>query len=768
MTPTFRAAFRSIARCKCRAVIVLTFTCLGLSYSAPATADGPRLTLLKDIYPGAMSGSPGMNVSAPESAVLKGVLYFPARTGNNGFELWKTDGSAAGTAMVKTINPGLTGSDPRGLTTFNGMVLFVADDGTSGAELWKTDGTPLGTVLVKDINPGAGSAFDLTNIQFTVSNGVVFFAADDGLRGRELWKTDGTFAGTVIVRDISPTGSSMSIGLVDSLTDVNGTLFFGASDGSSGRELWKSDGTSLGTVQVMNIAPGSTSSSPAVIVNFNGIALFHATNGAQTGLWRSDGTTAGTQFIKALLDQGRPFVAGNIMYMLASEEATGQEELWKSDGTTDGTVLVKEIAPGPQGSWPGGFIAVNGVVFFSADDLTNGRELWKTDGTPAGTVIVQDINPGGGSALSSQPGRIFDLNGTLVFDAFVSGEGTELWRSDGSAAGTVRISNFSGSGAVRVLLGILGGSVIFSGNDGSIGDELWKTVRTESDFDGEGKADVVVYRPGAGQWWIKRSFGNFASSIMVPWGISTDLPAPADFDGDGKVDPTVFRPNANGYGVWFVRRSATHYADGYSVLWGAPGDVPVPGYYDFDRFADPAVLRPSTFQWFVNRSSTGYTSGFVIHWGTTGDVPVPADFDGDGRTDIAIFRPSTGQWFIKRSDTDFASVMIVQWGLPGDLPVPADFDGDGKADPAIYRPSVGHWFVKPSSSAVTLSLQWGSPVAGHQPVPADFDGDGRADPAVYQPNTGQWYLLRSSAAYTAYTLVQWGNQAAGDVPVRER
>ena len=127
------------------------------------------------------------------------------------------------------------------------IVYFIASDVTNGKELWKSDGTSDGTVMVKDINPGSASSklSYLTNV-----NGTLFFSADDGVHGRELWKSDGTTAGTALVKDILPgRGASYPNGLVE----FNGTLFFFANDGVTGGGLWKSDGTSDGTLLVKDV-----------------------------------------------------------------------------------------------------------------------------------------------------------------------------------------------------------------------------------------------------------------------------------------------------------------------------------------------------------------------------------------------------------------------------------------------------------------------------------------------------------------------------------
>jgi ELWxxDGT repeat protein len=212
---------------------------------------------------------------------------------------------------------------PPHLTNVNGTLFFTADDGTDGRELWKSDGTAAGTVLAKDINPGsAGSSpQSLTNV-----GEVLYFSADDGIHGRELWKSDGTGPGTVLV---STAGSGPA-----NLTNVNGTLLFTASDAVHGTELWKSDGTAAGTTLVKDINPGSADSAPYDLTNVNGILFFSAADG----------------------------VHGS--------------ELWQSDGTAAGTVLVADVNPGPASSYLSGLTYAGGLLYFAADDGTHGMELW--------------------------------------------------------------------------------------------------------------------------------------------------------------------------------------------------------------------------------------------------------------------------------------------------------------------------------------------------------------------------------------------------------
>ena len=397
--------------------------------------------------------------------------------------------------LVKDINPGTDSSYISKLTRVNNTLFFLAYDGIHGLELWKSDGTADGTMLVKDLIPGSESSFEdfpeLANLK-----GTLFFGGDDGIHGRELWKSDGTEEGTVMVKDIYPgwcncdepfpNGSYPEI-----MTNVNGTLFFIADDGEHGREVWKSDGTEEGTVMVKDVDP-TNSHMPYEMAAMGDMLYFlhwsdeYPGGGYSTGLWKSDGTEKGTVLLKGNIDPQNITNVNGVLFF-ATYGKGHSHELWKSDGTSKGTLMVKDINKHDgYGFVVNKFTSVNGTLFFSAHDGENGQELWKSDGTEEGTVMVKDIFPGElfeGYANSSDPYYLTAVDKTLFFVAQEDTYKYGLWKSDGTEEGTVKITpdGIDPDGDVNFgWLTNIKGNLFFTAYNWDKGQELWISDGTDN------------------------------------------------------------------------------------------------------------------------------------------------------------------------------------------------------------------------------------------------------------------------------------------------
>lgn len=456
-----------------------------------------QISQVKDIFPGQTTNVE--NGAAPTNLFdFNGSLLFRANDGVNGVELWKSDGTDAGTSLISNIAPTTTNSNPANFIIFNNKVYFSATTGTavSGSELYSTDGTTAGTAIIKDINPGTANG----NPQnFVVLNPTTMvFSASNGTQGVELWKTDGTGAGTVNVVDYPGTTNSITW-----IENLNSTLILGQIVSTTGREIYKSDGTAMGSSLVKDIYPGTS-----IGVN--------------------------TSSVKA----------GNFVYFAGNSAETGYE-LWKTDGTDAGTTLVKDINPGTTTSSPSRFVAIGNNVFFKATG-PNGEELWKSDGTEVGTVEVANLNPTGNSApdqlrvidnvlyfFASDDGTNFDLYkyelnelkkvydfntlsatlttsyekiGDLIYFAVDSNNsnGRELWQTNGTTAGTVAVSSLVSGWLNPNTVGnvtLSNGNIFFSG-----------TVSNGS--------ELFVYKPVT---LSKEMFDQIADLKVYPNPVSSDL-----------------------------------------------------------------------------------------------------------------------------------------------------------------------------------------------------------------------------------------------------
>ena len=481
-------------------------------------------------------------------------------------ELWVTDGTAAGTTRLTDINTA-GNSGPSHLTAVDGAVYFTATQGTAGGTtpvgLYRTDGTATGTVRLASYASGSaptdliGSGsklyyFTVANLWVTTGTAAptqvttrafrglntgpaasgatagalvdsIYFLADgiDGAGG-ELWRSNGTDAGTVRVTDLNSETSSLATAITP-VGDGSGSVYFAAmpAGGSKDRALYRTDGTAAGTVALTSAADavvvppqgsantGGPRRNVPLPVGANGRVFFAATTpAAGTELWSSTGTAGGAGMVKDInadtvaSSPARGAVLDGKLLFAATAGATGTE-LYATDGTPGGTALLKEIYPGPAGTSPAGvpigsgnpsqLVRAGGYVYFSAADPAGGDELWRTDGTAGGTVRVKDIY---GGTEGSFPLHLTAVGDVVYFSAKDAAGDRELWRTDGTDAGTRRVKDIrpGSTSSAPAHLTAFGGAVYFAADDGATGTELWRT-------DGTDAGTVLVRDVYAGLAW---------------------------------------------------------------------------------------------------------------------------------------------------------------------------------------------------------------------------------------------------------------------------
>lgn len=369
---------------------------------------------------------PGQPAAAANFTSVGQTLFFTDSTGSGDTEFWKSDGTDAGTYMLHDFHS-LGGTAAGFLTAMNNTLYFAGDDGVHGMELWKSDGTVNGTERIA-FNPfGRSSPAYLTPM-----NGLLYFAATTGVYGTELYVSDGTVAGTHLVRDINGDGSSNPA----SLTAVGNTLYFTADDGTTGSVLWSSDGTFAGTHEITTNqndlihSPGSLTAA--------GNQLFFTFDDGSTGneLWVTNGTSAGTRLTRDINGAGSSnpsqiTAVGNKVYFYALDGIHGVA-LFQSDGTTTNTFRIKDANDDLTfARVPPRIGNLNGIVYFVAADI-HSVQLWKLDS--AGVHGVASF-----TSFDQAPKNLTGDWTTLYF-TLNTPTGMQIWKTDGTAAGTVAIT----------------------------------------------------------------------------------------------------------------------------------------------------------------------------------------------------------------------------------------------------------------------------------------------------------------------------------------
>ncbi|TAJ02734.1 MAG: hypothetical protein EPO68_17955 [Planctomycetota bacterium] len=532
--------------------------------------------MLADVFPGDSSGLP-LQSYGPQGAALGGFTFFAAYTPASGTELWRTDGTAAGTSLVLEIGNGATGSQPTSLVTHGGYVYFLAEN-ASGMNVWRTDGTSAGTTIALDMAGAFGTHLGSLDMLISAA-GRLWLWELTGPTTRRLFCSDGTLAGTQIVRSFTavlPLNSS-AIGI-----GFGGKLYFALRTSPvqllPDRGVWVSDGTAAGTHKVHTeqgtawIAPTASkvvfaSTSP------QGDWLLHATDGTAAGT-----TSLGQYKLWVSVNPNEslePAPIGNgVCFSALRVGGSGGYELEFTDGTAAGTYPMVDINPGPAHAQCERLTAWNGRVYFTAFEPQRGRELWRSDGTPAGTRLVADLTPGSESTVFDYHPSFQSMPGGLSFGAAVGATGQEPWITDGTSAGTKLLANIAPDAAASsniALVERLGTRAVFTAHDGVHGRELWT-----SDGTGAGTQLLLDAAPGAA------SGGPTAAAVLdgrllfdggpvgdrelwISDGTSPGTHELVDIDAQAQSLPEQFLA-AEGR-VYFV---AFSFANGYEV-WSSDG-----------------------------------------------------------------------------------------------------------------------------------------------------------------------------------------------------
>lgn len=356
---------------------------------------------------------------------------------------------------------------------------------TFPATLWAI-GHPF---VVKEINP-SGNAIDPSLVNpFATIGDRILFAADDGTSGTELWVSDGSAGGTSLVKDINPGTAGASPQL---LTPLNGKMVFRATEPATGTELWVTDGTAAGTQLLADIQPGTSGSAPQKFARAGNILYFVASTATGNQLWKTDGTPSGTIPATEFTPTSYSYIDsvtadnGKLLVVTCLSSMSISWDLWRVDPAAGTTVRVTTLLRQPKY-----VTSCGGRMFFSLVSGTYGDELWLTDGTESGTTLVKDIDPAG----SATPGQLLCLDTTLYFRASEPATGMELWKSDGTPSGTLLVKDINPGTASSYPWGLkaFNGRLLLQASDGTTGGELWI-----SDGSDAGTVPVKDINPGSG------------------------------------------------------------------------------------------------------------------------------------------------------------------------------------------------------------------------------------------------------------------------------
>ncbi|MEM9508112.1 MAG: ELWxxDGT repeat protein [Cyanobacteria bacterium P01_E01_bin.35] len=573
-----------------------------------------QIVLVKDINPDPNNDGQVHNSDPYRFIEFNDQLYFTADDGEHGRELWVSDGTTAGTQLVADINPGSSSSNPHLSSTYNpsssysiefqDQLYFSADDGEHGNELWVSDGTTAGTQLVADINLGIVkyNGTDSTRYNygslaqsFIEFQDQLYFTAEDFELGDEPWVSDGTTAGTQLLKDLHPAITRYGYGqgsFVSDFIEFQDQLYFSAYTPQKGSPLWVSDGTTAGTQLFQDLNPEPkipNFRAPSNFTEFEDKLFFTAYYNGEKELGFTDGTASGTQLLADITpdSSGNSYLLteleGKLFFTTYDDSGKNGDGLWVSDGTKTGTQLLLEIDPAfTPGSYrapviaPGytSFTEHDDRLFFTVDDGENGNEFWVSDGTTAGTQLLADINLGSSSYISN----FTEFDGRLFFTAENDEKVKELWVSDGTAVGTQSLLDISYNAVSDrgLTVAAVGDELFFSAGNDETGRELYKLTFDEVGAD---ITDII------GTKFDDRLVGDDGADDIQGLKGQDTLGGKADHDllDGGADDDVIFGADGQdtligGHGNDLMRGQS-----GKDVLDGGVGDDTLFGGNQFDR-----------------------------------------------------------------------------------------------------------------------------------------------------------------------------------------